>query len=81
MIEIYHAERCPYCVKVRAFLEESGVSYISHPVSLRSDSPIKEKLKSIGGKVQVPFLVDPSKDTKMYESDDIIEYVRGNYLN
>ena len=45
MIEIYLAERCPYCVKVRAHLETLGVAYILKPVPLGSStSPIKEEL-------------------------------------
>ena len=33
----------------------------------------KKKLIKLGGKVQVPFLVD--NDVMMYESDDIISYL------
>ncbi len=81
MIELYHAEDCPYCVRVRKFFEDSAVSYVSKPVPLRKNSPIKEELLSLGGKIQVPFLVDPAKGVKMYESMDIIEYVKKNYLS
>lgn len=80
MLELYHAEGCPYCVKVRVFLEENSVAYVSKPVSLRKVTPLKQELIQLGGKGQVPFLVDKSTDTKMYESDDIIAYVKKNYL-
>ena len=33
----------------------------------------KKRLLTLGGKAQVPFLVD--EDTTMYESDDIIDYL------
>jgi glutathione S-transferase len=80
MIELYHAERCPYCIKVRQYLENAGVAYISKPVPLGSaNSALKEELRTIGGKTQVPFLVDPERNVKMYESDDIIAYVREHY--
>lgn len=80
MIEIYLAERCPYCVKVRAHLENLGVAYVLKPVPLgASTSPIKEELKRLGGKTQVPFLVDPERKVQMYESDDIIAYVEEHY--
>ena len=80
MLELYHAEGCPYCVKVRVFFEENSVPYISKPVSLRKVTPLKEELIKLGGKGQVPFLVDPEKKIQMYESDDIIAHVRKNYL-
>ncbi len=76
MIELYHTETCPYCVKVRQFLEDQGISYISKPVSLRKPTPVRDELARIGGKVQVPFLVDHERGIKLYESNDIIEYVR-----
>lgn len=33
------------------------------------------------GKSQVPYLVDTEKDVAMFESSDIIEYLRENYAN
>jgi glutathione S-transferase len=44
-----------------------------------SSSPVKEELKKLGGKTQVPYLVDPERNVKMYESDDIIAYVEEHY--
>jgi len=81
MIELYHAEDCPFCVRVRKFFEDSGVAYVSKPVPLRKNSPIKDELLAVGGKIQVPFLVDAGNDVKMYESLDIIEYVKREYLS
>lgn len=37
------------------------------------------ELMELGGKKAVPFLVDSEKDQKMYESSDIIDYIRENY--
>ncbi len=80
MIELYHAEGCPFCVKVRVYLEEKGVPYISKPIPLgRQMTPLKQELLTLGGKTQVPFLHDPDRKIKMYESDDIIEYVGRHY--
>lgn len=80
MIEIYLAERCPFCVKVRVFMEQKGIPYILKPVVLGSaTSEVKEELKRLGGKTQVPFLVDPERSVQMYESDDIIAYVEEHY--
>lgn len=80
MIEIYLAERCPFCVKVRVYMEQKGIPYVLKPVVLGSaSSSLKEELKRLGGKTQVPYLVDPERGVKMYESDDIIAYVEEHY--
>lgn len=81
MIELYHSETCRFCVKVRNFLENEGIAYVSKPISFSNNSKIKEELLQLGGKTQVPFLVDPEKNVKMYESDDIVAYIKQNYTN
>jgi len=78
VIELYHSENCPYCQKVRLLLEGRGIAYVSKPVDLCRSTPIGETLKKIGGKIQVPFLVDPERGIQMYESDDIIAYILRN---
>jgi glutathione S-transferase len=35
-----------------------------------------EELVSLGGKSQVPFLVDGERNVSMYESSDIIDHLR-----
>ncbi len=82
MLELYVAERCPYCVKVRYYFEQAGITYILKPVPLGgATSPQKEELKKLGGKTQVPYLVDPDRKVQMYESDDIIAYVSEHYAS
>ena len=46
---------------------------------IESDDAIAAELVEKGGKRQVPYLVDTDKDVAMYESNDIIEYIRDNY--
>ena len=41
-----------------------------------SNNESKESLIKIGGKRQVPFLVDTERNIQMYESNDIIEYLK-----
>ncbi|MBM4304642.1 MAG: glutaredoxin [Deltaproteobacteria bacterium] len=79
MIQLYQSEGCPFCVKVRLAFEEMGISYISKSMPLRVDSVFKQELIKLGGKIQVPFLHDPERNVKMYESNDIIDYARENY--
>ena len=80
MIEIYHSDGCPFCEKVIRFLEQEKIPYVSKLISLYSSSSVKDELKRLGGKTQVPYLVDPERNERMYESEDIIEYVREHYV-
>ena len=79
MIELYHSEGCPFCVKVRVAFEQMRVAYVSKAMPLRVPSAFKEELIKLGGKSQEPFLSDPERSVKRYESDDIIEYVKEHY--
>ena len=76
MIELYQIENCPYCVKVRSTLDSLGVSYVSHS---RNNPETEKRLVALGGKSQVPMLVDPNHDMMLYESDDIVEHLLKNY--
>lgn len=72
MLLLYKMNGCPYCEKVIKHLEEKSLEYrsldISDPVNL-------DELLHLGEKEQVPFLVDTDHNAKMYESDEIIQYV------
>lgn len=72
MLLLYKMDGCPYCEKVLKFLEEKQVTFrsldISDPVNL-------DELLHLGGEEQVPFLVDTDHNAKMYESEDIMQYV------
>ena len=41
-----------------------------------SNKESEESLIQIGGKRQVPFLIDTERNIQMYESKDIIEYLK-----
>jgi glutathione S-transferase len=77
MLELYDFEGCPYCRKVREVLCELDLDYLVHPVA--QGSPRRHELKQLGGKVQVPYLVDANTHTRLYESDDIIDYLNERY--
>lgn len=72
MLLLYKIEGCPYCEKVLKHLEEKQLEFksldIADPVNL-------DELLHLGEKEQVPFLVDTEHNAKMYESDQIIQYV------
>lgn len=76
-LELYDYEGCPFCRKVRETLSELDLDYIARPVA--HGSPRRKLLKSLGGKVQVPYLVDPNTGTRMYESNDIVAYLDETY--
>ncbi len=77
LIELYDFEGCPYCRKVREVLCELDLDYLEHPVA--HGSPRRKELLDLGGKVQVPYLIDPNTGTHMYESDDINDYLNETY--
>lgn len=72
MILLYKMEGCPYCNKVISFLEEKNFEYRSLDIS---DPVNMDELLHLGGEYQVPFLVDTEHNAKMYESEDIINYL------
>jgi len=73
MFDLFILEACPYCKKVMAFLDEKGVKYNKVDIT---DKANEETLITMGGKRQVPFLVDKDRNIQMYESGDIIEYLK-----
>ena len=73
MLDLYILEKCPYCKKVMSFLDEKNVEYNKIDTA---EKTAEEALIKIGGKRQVPFLVDRDRNVQMYESDDIIEYIK-----
>ena len=73
MLELFILESCPYCKKVMDFMEENKVKYRKIDIK---DKASEDSLIQLGGKRQVPVLVDTDRNIQMYESADIIEYVK-----
>ena len=73
MLELYVMETCPYCKKVCEFMEKENIKFEKYDIA---NEETKDALIKIGGKRQVPFLVDTERNIQMYESDDIIEYLK-----
>ncbi len=46
-----------------------------------ADEATLAELLEKGGKKQTPFLVDDAKNVSMYESEDIIDYIRAHYAS
>jgi glutaredoxin len=73
MLELFVLENCPYCKKVMSFMDENSIKYRKINIEEKES---EESLIRIGGKRQVPFLIDSDRNIQMYESSDIIEYVK-----
>lgn len=73
MFDLYIMESCPYCKKVLSFMEGNGIRCNKIDITNKTN---EEALIQIGGKRQVPFLVDKDRNIQMYESNDIIEYLK-----
>lgn len=81
MIKLYQFSTCPFCRKVIDAATEMklkpGEDYIL--IEASRGTPGREEVVRLGGKGQVPFMVDG--DVKMYESDDIIDYLKNKFKN
>ena len=78
MLILFHKEECPFCLKVRQFMSDHDISYVS--IVSPKGALSRKVLMKLGGKEQVPFLVDADKGEMMYESSDIIAYLQKNYV-
>jgi glutathione S-transferase len=77
MVELYVRDGCPFCQKVLDVIAQMGLveNKRIRVVDAAPGTPGRRVVEKVGGKAMVPFLIDG--DFAMYESDDIIEYLRG----
>lgn len=79
-LALYHFTQCPFCIKVRKFLEDNSINLPLY--NIRKDFKKKEELIEGGGKPVVPCLrIEDQytyKVTWLYESNKIIEYLKNN---
>jgi glutathione S-transferase len=79
MLTLYINPNCPFCQRVMQMAENLKVDLDTKDIT--ADETTHAELVEKGGKPQTPFLEDSEKDVTMYESNDIIEYIRENYAN
>src|SRR5436190_599475 len=77
LLELYDFRGCPYCRQVREALSELDLEHVVRNVP--KGSPKRAALVERGGKMQVPYLIDPNTDRALYESDDIVAYLEAQY--
>ncbi len=79
MTELYLRADCPFCTKVKKAVEAMGLvegrEYTI--IDAAPGTPGREEVLRVGGRAMVPFLIDG--DHAMYESDDIIAWMRAKY--
>ncbi len=76
-LTLYNMEGSPYCRKVREALSELDLEHVVR--NLPKGSPKRHELIERGGKMQVPYLIDPNTGREMYESDAIVAYLHAQY--
>jgi glutathione S-transferase len=78
LLELYEFEACPFCRRVREELSELDFDAKVFPCP-RGGTRFRPRVAELGGKLRFPYLVDPNTGRSMYESADIIEYLRDTY--
>lgn len=68
---LYYKPPCPYCQKVLAYMKRAGIECEMRNIL---EGGLRDELVKIGGKGQVPCLVINGE--AMYESDDLIAYMK-----
>ena len=58
-------------------MNEAGVVFEEKNINSEENT---SELLEVGGRSQVPFLIDDEKNVKLYESSEIIEYIQKNYM-
>jgi glutathione S-transferase len=76
-LELYSYEGSPFCRLVREVLCELALPY--HLRNIAAGSSRRAAFTARAGKMMVPYLIDPNRDVAMFESADIIAYLRGTY--
>lgn len=79
-LSLYHSQACWFCTRVRHAMQELGIEIALRDVDREPGR--RGELTAGGGKMQVPCLRMDSSDgrtTWLYESADIIDYLRGKF--
>jgi len=74
MFILYYKPSCPFCQRVLQVAENLGISFDLKDIS--EDSALADELIARGGKRMVPYLVNTKHGIEMYESQDIIDYIK-----
>ena len=76
-LQLWAYEASPFCALVRETLSALEIPYVSQPCARGSTR--RTTLQRRAGTFQVPYLEDPNTGVAMFESAEIIEYLRASY--
>jgi glutathione S-transferase len=79
LLELYSFEASPFCRIVREALCALEIPYLLHNVG--KGSPSRDAFVARSGRMQVPWLVDPSSGATLFESADIVRYLEATYAD
>lgn len=74
-LQLYTKEMCPFCQKVVRFINKHNIDVTFRDI--KKDLEAQEELLRIGGQDMVPMLLVDGEP--MYESSDIIRYLKENH--
>jgi glutaredoxin len=81
-LALYQFSACPFCIKVRKEMARLGLNIEKRDAQHNQKN--RNELAQAGGKVKVPclYINQPEQTaTWLYESDDIISYLRQHFDN
>src|SRR5262249_40933119 len=76
-LELWSFEASPFCRLVREELTVLELPYLLHNVA--KNSPSRAAFIQRSGRLMAPSLPDPTASTEMFESADILAYLRRTY--
>jgi glutaredoxin len=78
-LELYQFEACPFCVKVRREIKRQSVTITLKDA--KRDETARSELAAGGGQIKVPCLkiTKDGQETWMYESSDIVNYLKQEF--
>ena len=76
-LELWSFDISPFCRIVREELTDLELPYILHNVAKKS--PSRPAFIERSGRMMVPWLYDPNTETEMFESAEIVAYLRRTY--
>jgi len=77
-LELWGYEASPFCALVRKALCELELPYVMFPCA--RGSPRRSLLFNMVGLFQVPYLEDPNTEVSLFESSEIVNYLRSTYM-
>lgn len=76
-LELWSFEASPFCRLVREALTSLELPYLLHNVG--KNSPRRAAFVARSGKMMVPYLADPNTGVEMFESAEIVKYLKRTY--